>query len=422
MKKKETMKWMGGLVFAVLALGLAGCSSGSSGSSGGGNGDNDETVAGDEPNGTPSEIYTLSEEEQAFAAALAGPGVMDMASDFAAAAAAPPENPSAQNGDDAADTLSITTRVTSDGNVPVLFECPHPDSEGFIGDGDIRFDEGNLIVISEMPFPAIFSNANSLPAGQHDNAAAADYAHDILLRADCEVSAEEYDLGLLLTGGMDAAQLDNINGTAGRAVAAIIGDFTGTGVADTPDPSEDMEYSISYDLGGEAQTLTSLYRGELYACTGCVGGNLADFTGNPALDGTSQSFLEMSLQLPGGVEFEFQVGEDLDNPFTMQAAATGTSGQATVTMDGRLAYLEPPTGCGFDVTYETVQPLLIDGYDQDNAETVGGELNVTINETGNIYTVVFLNGQSTVYDPAGNEVTPDPDAAAQECDFLAEEI
>ncbi|ADH84847.1 hypothetical protein [Desulfurivibrio alkaliphilus] len=418
MKEQSKMKWLGLAVVVTFALGLAGCSSSSSGG-GGGNGEIDETEVGADQGETTSETYVLNEKEQAFVAALAGPGIMEMAQNFATTAAEVPDDPSGQPDEDSSGTSSVyslnaTTRVIVDGEVPVLFECPHPDAEGFVGEGALRFAEGNLIAINQIEFPNLFSNAGSLLAGQHADESGPDYAHDIYLRADCQVSAEDYDLGLLFRGGMDAAQLANVSGSGGQVVAAVIGDFTGTGVDDRPDASEFMESTFNYDLSGEPQSLTSLYRGEIYACTGCVAGNLADFSGNPGFDGTSQSFLEMSLQLPGGLEFEFQVGEDVNNPFTMQAAAAGND-QATVTMDGRLAYLEPSTGCGFDVTYQTVEPLLIQDYDQDNPVTLSGTLQVTVNETGNTYTVEFLNDQATVYDAAGNEVTPDTDPDALGC-------
>lgn len=377
---------------SILALALAGCGGGS-GSGGGGN----DTVS-------------LSEEEQVLGAAATGMEQAGVAQGFAEAQANTRDDPT----EDSTSTSSVTTASYTDpegDTVPLTFECPNSNAgSDYGGEGEYRVAEGgDRIAIHDIDFPDAFSNSLSDGQGTPD---------DILLRSDCRVTLDG-DEFFRISGSADIAQEENIDGSAGnRAVYARIGGHTGNQIGDTPDVSEAMTTGTQF---GDTFT-ESGYRAEIYSCEGCVNGDLADFSGNPDLDTMSVSFMNMDINL-SELNASFRVGESLNDPLTMKTSWTGTAGQAEVELDGRLSYSDQETDCGYDVTYATDQALLIDDYAQDgSSETVGGKMDITVNESGNSYTVEYQsNGDIRVTDSSGNEVTPEPSSDAESCGFVGGE-
>ncbi len=396
---KFQSRHMGGVgsYFAVslLALAIAGCSSSS---------DSEDDTAGGNGAGGP---VSLSEEEQVMGAALTGMSQAGMAQGYAQAQADEQSDPS--GGSSGSASMGTAGFYTASGDeVELLFKCPSDEAGAeFGGEGEYRFEgDGDLIAIHNLEFPSQFKNAGSLD-GQGNS-------DDARLRADCVVTMDGEDF-FHFKGSLDVAQQENIND--GRVVVARIGGFTGPSADDAPDLTEAMETAVTFD----GDLSESRFRAEIYACEGCIDGDLSNFGDNPELDSLSVSFMDMIVRLQG-LNAAFRAGESLANPFVMKTQATGTQGQAEVELDGLLKFEDLDTGCGFDVTYATSQALLVNEYDKEGeAETVGGKMDVTLNESGNIYTVEFQpDGDVRVFDSSGSEVTPDPSTDAQSCGFFLE--
>lgn len=372
----------------------------------------DSSSSSDGPDGGDIQV-SLSEEEQVVGAAVLGTVQAGAALNQTEQVGAGQEDPLGGSSSQAA--LSLPT-ASQDEEVAIVFECPHPDAVGYEGEGAWRYQTGSLIDLRELDFPDGFKNASSLPEGQDDSAASANYADDFYLRTDCVVREEGGDEVFQFHGSANVAQLENVSDSDGRAVAVLIGGYTGPNRSDAPDTAESMVFSSSF---GDENT-TSSYRAKTFSCSGCVDGDLGDFSGDAVSDVLTRGFMEMDLAFPGGFRMSWQVGGGVDDPFTMRTSLVGGgTNQTKVELDGLLAYMNTDSGCGFDVTYNTLEPLSIAGYDQDEPETVAGKMEVTLNETGNIYTVEFTDGQVTVTDSAGNDVTPEPTQDAQICGFVA---
>ena len=127
-----------------------------------------------------------------------------------------------------------------------------------------------------------------------------------------------------------------------------------------------------------------------HVCQGCVDGNLGDFSGHTDRDMTFVANLEWDYGSEGELDI-FGEGPG-GTPYAMQATNAGT--HTDVTLDGRVAFSNRGQGrdvCGFDLTYETVEPLMIHDFESGGDDVRGGEFNVTVNSTGDNYNVEFTS-------------------------------
>ncbi len=371
MKRLDAIKWIGATVIVGVALNLTGCSGGSSSSNGG----------GDPVNGT----IPMSEEEQALISVFSGGagGIVDMAQGSLGSL----DDMTYLEGMESDDTtttniLSLAAPRLEGGE---YLDCSN--LEDVEGEGAIYMEEGKWATVD---FPDTFTNNTGVSVDD-----------SILMRADCVLYDENSNPAFHYEGSMDMVVRDDIDGLL---LGARVGGFNGYEIDDAPDLSGYFKTTFPSQGGGLE------YRAEIYSCSGCVDGDLANFTGDLYRDNTTRMFSSMIMEMTEGdypMHLEIHIGENPQNPYIVQTTDLLT--YTEVEMNGRLAFLDHETGCGFDVTHNTVESLVVAGYDDhdlDDQEIVSGKVDVTINDTGRIFTVEFVGGEATIYDSAGNPVTP----------------
>lgn len=339
----------------------------------------------------------LTEEERIIGAAVSGYFQISAARSYAEGMAEKPDDPT----DDSAGSASyVYSAATAEPEVDILFVCPS-DTGHHSGDGAVRMQEGDLIDIDGIDFPAKFSNS---PGDTMDNG-------DFISRSNCFVTQEDEEI-YSFKGSFDIAYKAQVGGTDGRIVYAQIGGFTGTAKGDKADMEKFAKTATSTEQGD----ISSRIRGLIYSCEGCVSGDLSDFTGDAKRDATSISFLEMELDMPG-IKADYQVGKSGLSPFVFISEDHDT--YTYVTLDGLLKYHDHDSGCGFDVTYQTREALMIEGYETGQPKTVGGELRITDNESNEDYFVSYqLDGSIKVANDEGLYFIQEPSQAAQDCGFV----
>lgn len=120
------------------------------------------------------------------------------------------------------------------------------------------------------------------------------------------------------------------------------------------------------------------FAGELHNCSNCSMGGLF----------ASEAFLEWEIAAQGET-VTFNYGEP-GNPFTVSGDGQ-QGGQVQQTLEGNIGLEWAGTPCEFDVTYETVSPLVIDNYGTTSEVLASGELNLTLSG-GSTYNVTYDNG------------------------------
>ena len=352
---------------------LSGCFGGSSSSS------------SDDPPSTSQ----LTEEEQVLGAATVGLQRAQTIQDQAEAQTEPRDNPDPGSSGDSSG-LSTAAAVPEDPE----FTCD---------EGGYYFKEGGeLFQVGDDDFPqAHFSNADSVDGASGD-------PRDAVIRGDC-VSQLDEDSVFSYEGGLNLVQREQMHSSEGRLIWLQVGSLP-DGIEGEPDPEGFMEFE-SGDFGG------SRFRMQVFACEGCVDGDLSNFDGDPKLDATSVSFGELDFNLDG-FSAQARTGASLDDPFVMQTARVDDS-SANVTLDGELQFVDSEQGCGFDVTYATARPLLIENYAGSRPDTVDGEISVTSNESGRTFDVEYhADGEVTITEN-GSTVTVEPSEEAAGCGFFA---
>lgn len=362
----------------AVALIAAGCGGGGGGG-GGGSGDGD---GGGSSNGGAD----LSSEERAALAATTSSSAGGLAQGLAEGAvadAAGSDDPEGAGQPSAFGPVTSASRT-----VATELDCTT---------GAVRFTESTILNMDDEAFPDAFSNAD----GFDDSRGTPDHLH---LRADCD------DDAITFNGSFDVTQLQDVDGTAGSAIVYKAGGYAGPNRGNAPDLGE--SYSSSSDFG------SSSIRGELFACNGCVAGDLADWTGTPDLDSTAVGFLDMEFDFTVGDEseaFAIRLGESRTSPFRLQTIHEGGD-SATVDINGRFAY-DGEEQCSFDVTYDTVTPPTVDDLNAANPTTTNGRIDVTLNDNGSgTYVVEYdSNGNVTV-----DGETVDISDVEDDCDYGGE--
>lgn len=327
-------------ICACALMGLTACSSS-------GNGDDDDS-------GNGSQIESdLSSEEQAVAAAAGLTGLMEQAEEVG------------ESGEgDLTQSVSSQSTGVSTSEVQTL-SC----DEG----GPATVDTDADLPPSSVPFPVEVDNHPNV--GQTDGVRA------------------RYDNCTNYFNGMMQSQ-------DGQSEAANYGD---------PDSGEGVSYVrfgglhyngfavIEEPLVSEGDSGELRMQGELTICLSCEGTDLATVEMVPAENGVAQSgvmvahnFFQMDMM---GEHFILALGdEDIPggDPLVVEAMP-GTGPYTDFTVDGRQAFMDDD--CAYDVTYETVETLMIDGWTPaGGGEVETGKLEITDAFSGNTHTVEWTNG------------------------------
>ncbi|MCG5549285.1 hypothetical protein [Halorhodospira halochloris] len=298
---------------------------------------------------------------------------------------------------DGSDTGTLSKESSAVTTLQQWEDCP--DEGRFLEDEEVSYSLDDLN-FPEPPFDT------SGPAPNPDFGAR--YAFD-----GC-VSDEEHLQGEI-DGQMNVAEFGN----GGDVFAAYFGGINDDGVADTT-----SFLTMEVEDEGSIEMLASLH-----ACAGCINGELDNLTGDNDRNLTmTQSAwiegrdLESGGDIPDMPDFRMISGEDPRNqgePIIVQAKPSDQGEGVQFSIDGREAYTELNNeNCGYDLTFETVDPLHSEADNVDDIFTadISGEIEVTANRTGNTHTVEFDDGDIFVN---GEEVTEEHRSEIQEnCDLL----
>ncbi len=181
----------------------------------------------------------------------------------------------------------------------------------------------------------------------------------------------------------------------------------------SPNLDEAYRMESSFTFEGDTTEFLLEATSEMHVCIGCVDGDLSDFSG---VEENMTMLMYADWNFNGS---SWEVGESRSDKLLMQATASGgETGRAEVEVDGRMAFIDTENdGCGFDVTYDFSEgtPLIVNDF-VGSPETVGGEFELTVNETGEIYNVqVSSEGNVTVRDSSGGTVDVDDDELSNVC-------
>lgn len=218
-------------------------------------------------------------------------------------------------------------------------------------------------------FPALFSGTVSEADGNQDY---------YQVRSDCVESNFE------IVGSADVALLE-VGGDPDRtALAYRAGGFPGDYDASTP-----VDTDASLDIYSESSAffIDMSITGVMHACNGCWAGDLDNFGVTPDLNVAAAAWLDMSMDFGDGTT-RFVLGESASDRFTLVSREDGGD-LAAVDINGRLAVDNPGNDCDFDVTYDTVDDILITDFDTGATGTVGGTVDVTNNDAGDTVRVTF---------------------------------
>lgn len=143
-------------------------------------------------------------------------------------------------------------------------------------------------------------------------------------------------------------------------------------------------FQVTSSGGGSNVNVDGSFRGELHVCDGCA---------NPTDGGTQEviGYFESSFAGNDVPNYSTTMGDGPDSPVTIiieeREANTLTS------IDGRFGFSDN-AGCDISSTYETVSDLVVDN---SSGNTVGGELNVTVDD-GTTLNVAFNSDGSVTVD------------------------
>jgi len=264
-------------------------------------------------------------------------------------------------------TLSRTTRNTS-GAITRAVETT--DCADLAGTGEIKSydnDGNNDTTLDNLPgedFPTLFTG--TLPA------LVPEYSQ---LRANCVAD------GFRLEGALDVSTAQ-IN--AGEVVVLRAGSFQGLAASNLPNTAELL---VSESESSGTTTRNSL-GGVLHLCDGCVEADLGDFSGTPGFDLAAALWVELDLELADLPRTRLSIGNSEVDPFTLVSHRVVAS-TAEVDLEGRLAVDSEDNMCDFDVTYDTLESIVIEDFDRDTSMTTAGALNVAINNSGETFLVEY---------------------------------
>lgn len=362
----------------LLALQLAACGGGGSSSGGNNNGGGDSGITDQESR------------QKAAAAVVAAGGVVE---DAQANATEEPEAPTTTSTSGTPQTKMTTKSVDSDALVMDCTQDPlngqgamyqyslsadDPDPQThYQGQPAEGITDGTDTVGLDtvMTDGALFNGSLSSASGTFQAQQ---------MRGNCEGAMQ----GTAFTsqGAFDAIIYDGVDGNEDNTVS-----FNRLGGLDNGslDPVNPPDLS-NYNTSGSGSDLMRM-RGLMRVCTGCTG-DLSTFTGNPE-DAAVSMYTRMSPSNSDNGRL-VELGEGPDAPFSMISRADRpAAGQTETELSGRIA--SPGNGgsdCDFDVTYETVNPLVRDqGVDGPEA-LVAGTLKVTVEGSGETHTVEVSNG------------------------------
>lgn len=354
----------------LLALQLAACGGGGS-SSGGGNGGGDSTLSSPESR------------ERAAAAVVAAGGVVEDAQANATDEAEEP-TPLSSSGDTKA---KMTTRSVDPG--AQVMDCAN-DLENGTGALYAYSDSDHQIHYQEQPVDGITDGTDTVgldtvmtdgPLFNGSLSSASGTFQAQQMRGNCEGAMQ----GMAFTsqGAVDAIIYDGVDGDADNTVSFNRLGGLDNGSLDPVNPPDLSNFNIS----GSGSDLMRM-RGLMRVCTGCTG-DLSTFTGNPE-DAAVSMYMQMS---PSGSDSGrvVELGKGPDTPFSMVSRADQpAAGQTETELSGRIASsANDGSGCDFDVTYETVTPLV---REQSTDRPDSGELNVTVAGSGETHNVEVIEG------------------------------
>ena len=347
----------------------------------------------------PAEVQ-LSEEDQVIGAAVRGLSSAQTISSRAEGLTEGQDDPREDEGTNStsfnaasSDSSGVVVGVSAD-EIPEDFSCAE-------GSYRIREDGEYLDINDDFDFPTEYFERSVPDTGS---------SRDTQIRTDCVIRDDDDDIIFSFDGALDVAQQEGIDGD-GRAVALQVGGYSGDAPSDRPNLDEPLRFNGGSGFGSSATRI------ELFSCEGCKDGDLGDFSGDEALDVTSVSFGDLEFSGPG-VNFKSRTGASREEPFVLQTALsdTGQDGAADVRLDGLLMFEDTETGCGYDVTYQTNEPLVVEGYEAGGTQTTGGEVEITSNESGNTYLIEFQSDGSLL---VNGSAPPQPSSDAMECGYVA---
>jgi len=277
-----------------------------------------------------------------------------------------------------------TTAESSDGTDPTALSAPRTNAPGAVtrsvevtdctslanGSGAIQIydDEDTNLDLPNAAFPAPFSGTLPSLTPEHTQIRANCVADDLRLVGSMDISAASFG-----TFGQD-----------GEVAVVRAGGYQGPAVDDPPDTEELFVLQVA--TGGIAAD--TRLRGVLHFCDGCVDADLGDFAGTPGLDSAAAAWLEMELSLPDLPTTVYNLGNSETDRFTLVSSEVAAS-TAAVDISGRLAVDSEEDDCDFDVTYETLDSIVVEDFDGDASMTTGGALNVTDNDSGETFLVEY---------------------------------
>lgn len=372
------------LLSAVVGMAIAGTGCLSSGGSGSnGNGDSGTTLSG---------------EQEAALAAMVGPGTADSAQDQAQEEAeADASSSSAQAAGTQVQIASSLALDCTEGELRVWDDDPdesypptaiHYDGEEVLDESDLEEilqDEGGDAVFTGTPAGGAFVNA------QH--------------RADCDGmddgaggTVEYYTFG-----AMDAVQYEMFS--TNRVAYSAIGALANEGDLDNEVPPDTDNVQVS----GTGQYGEGQAQARLRHCEGCPFGDLNQMSGDER-DSAFYGFLSATMPLgdSGGSTVMELGGTDPAEYFTMKTRAGSIPDESEVLLDGRMLMDSDEEGvCSLHVNYDTQENLIIGGFEDEDTpgELRGGEIDVTLEETGEVYNV-DIEGPDQIY-VNGSLIDPD---------------